>query len=169
VNAPDTLNPASGQGCNVSATFNALGSRTLSLSVVDNISDQFGRTISETGSTSESLNVSLLAPGSYISATNPENLDNVQGPFNGKFLSFLVGSFPTVIQLTGEVIGFSGTTSVWTVTDSSGKTISIGTGLTVNWTVPTFDTYTITMTTKDSGGHVVGTATMQALVELTPR
>jgi hypothetical protein len=169
VNAPDTLSPASGQGCNVSATFNALGSRTLSLSVVDNITDQFGRTISETGSTSESLNVSLLAPGSYISATNPANLDNLQGPFNGKFLSFLVGSFPTVIQLTGEVIGFSGTTSAWTFTDSSGKTTSIGKGLTVNWTVPTFDTYTITMTTTDSGGHVVGTASMQALVELTPR
>lgn len=169
VNAPDTLNPVSGQGCNVSATFNALGSRTLSLSVVDNITDQFGRTISETGSASESLNVAALAPGTYISATNPVNLDNVQGPFNGKFLSFLVGHFPTVIQLTGEVIGSSGTTSAWSVTDSSGTTTPIGKGLTVNWTVPTFDTYTITMTTTDSGGHVVGTATMQALVQLIPR
>jgi hypothetical protein len=170
VNAPDTLNPPSGKGCNVSATFNIPGPRTLTLSAVDNIVDEFGRTISETGSQSESITVKALPPGPHISATNPVSLGILQPPFEGQTLSFELNSkFPPVIQITGVVSGFSGTTSAWTMTDSSGTTTPIGTGLTVNWPVPPLGTYTITMNTTDSSGHLVGTAAMGVNLSLTIR
>ena len=108
-------------------------------------------------------------PGAYIIATSPLNLDNTPPPYNGKTLSFLEGAFPAVIQLTGEVIGITGTTNTWTATNSSGTTATIGTGLSVSWSIPTSDLYTVTMTSTVSGGRVVGTATMFADVALRPR
>lgn len=173
VSPKEPMTPPSGLGCNVSIVFNTKGTHTLSLKAVANFLNPFG-TIQETGFASESVTVTDLPPGTYITGTNPVDLDGLTPPFNGKTLSFQVGRFPAVIQLTGEEIDapclrictLGGTTNTWTVTDSSGNTISLGTGLNVNWTVPTNGLYSVTLTTTNSSFGVVGTATMIADVEL---
>jgi hypothetical protein len=162
VSSPDVV---TGQGCNQFVTFNSSGSRTLSLVVTYNAVDSFGRTISETGSASESVTVTPLPPGSYIVQTNPAPAGNPQAPFNGQFLSVFLPGFPGTIQLGGQVIGSSGTTTTWTAkNNSTGTTTTIGTGLSVNWNVTAPDTYTITMNTSDGS-----TASMQVGVGLIPR
>jgi hypothetical protein len=112
-----------------------------------------------------------LPAGVNIVATNPVNSDNIQPlTLNNQFLNFLVGSFPTTIQLVGEVVDFPQAAVIWTATDSSGNTTAIGVGNTVNWTVPSpGGFFTITMGASDSHFNPIGTATMTANVELTPR
>jgi len=180
-------------------TFGPAGTRTLTAAVVDNITDRFGRTIVDTGSATETIQVKQLQAGSYIIATTPAPIDNVcapsfgctelQPPFNGQSLTFQEFSFPASITLIGEVLPSIGTTTTtWTATDSSGTTTVIPppkcinplicaegglinsnpNQVSVNWSVARPDVYTITMTTKDSSGHVVGTATMTASVPKQP-
>jgi hypothetical protein len=167
VNAPDTLSPPSGQGCNVSAKFMSQGPRTLTLSAVDTITDQFGRTITETGSATETLNVTPLSlpPGVYIMTTIPAASLNPQPPLNGDILHFGTPLNPLPIQLSGAVVGLSGVSNIsWTAKGNNTPLVTIGTGLNVTWNAVS-DVYTVTMTATDSHGNVVGTpATMTAVV-----
>src|SRR5262249_39175386 len=101
------------------------------------ITDPFSRVFHQKGTATSPVNVVALPPGVNIVATNPVNSDNIQPlTLNNQFLNFLVGSFPTTIQLVGEVVDFPRTAVFWTATDSSGNTTVIGVGNTVNWTVP---------------------------------
>jgi hypothetical protein len=155
-------------GCPSTVTFNQVGQRSIQLNAFDVFPDQFGRLITDSGSASESVNVSALAPGAYIVATNPA-VDNPT-PYNGQTLN--IGFFtlgPGTVQLTGQVVGFTGTNSSWTATDSHGNTVSLGSGLSVNWTALTFDFYTVTMTTTDPSGRFIGNATMTVNLFSIPR
>jgi hypothetical protein len=158
-----------GPSCNNGkVNFASTGLRTLTLSAFYDFHNQFG-TIRETGSTSESITVTSLPAGSYIvqasvvSSSDP-NAVVVSPPPPLKSLIVVFDSGTTVIQLVGEVIGSTGTTSTWTATDSSGNSTDLGPGLSVTWKLTKFDNYSLTMTTKDSAGNTVGTATIPVMV-----
>jgi hypothetical protein len=169
VTAPDIV---TGQGCNQSVQFNSSGVRTLALQVTYNPPpDRFGRIIPETGPASQAVTVTALPPGSYIVQTNPVALGNPQPPFNAKVLVIELESLAIPIQLAGQVIGLTGTTTTtWTAQlGPNGTPSTIGTGLNVTWNLSAFGNYIVTMTTTDNNGNVVGTATMTANVQQIPQ
>ncbi len=187
--------PPSPQGCEAQATFGNLGPRTLAVNAVNTVTDLFGRQFTATASASEALDVANLPPGDYITATSPTQppvcspvfgCTILQPPFNGQTLTIPESIFPASIVITGEVIPSAGTTTTWTATDSSGTTTTITNPpckppaciiflggdpdqVSVNWSVPKADVYTITMKTTDSGGRVAGTASMTVNVPGPPK
>jgi hypothetical protein len=184
----DTLT-SSGKGCSVSANFGNLGPRTLTLNVVLNILDQFGRTITETGSASESLTVANLPPGTYITALGCDDAFTctISVPavptLNGHSATALVDHFPAGIAISGEVVPSNAGATEFTATDSHGNIVPLSSchtricppplfgnpGIGVDWVVQFPDAYSLTATTKDSGGNVIGTASMLVTVQLNPR
>ena len=184
--------PPSPQGCAALASFGNLGPRTLTVQAVNTVPDQFGRQLSQNASASQAIDVSNLPPGDYITGTNPAQQPVCsalfgctipQPPFNNQTLVIQVPTFPASISLSGEVIPSLGTNTVWTATDSSGSKITIPppTCFTIclvggnpdendaSWSVQKPDIYTVAMTTTDSSGHVVGTASMMVNVQGPPR
>jgi hypothetical protein len=167
VNPPDTLNPPSGRGCNVTVTFAdpspaPTASRTLRLNASFPFVNQFG-TIQTSGSASESVNVSLLPPGPHIiSATSLMIRVPPPSPLDGKEFA-IVSCGLTPIQLTGTVVGQSGTVS-WSAVNRFGGVFPVGTGLTPSWNITEFGIYTVTMT--DS---VAGSVSMSVVVDECPR
>jgi hypothetical protein len=171
----DQLSPPSGQGCNVSVVFAQPGptgsSRTLTLSASQTIYDQFRTPIVETGSASENLTVTPLAPGPHITGFRPSPIDYAPSvpaapPFENHTVIFQLVPLtaPLEIQLFGTVIGPTrGDVTDWTVTDSHGSTTDLGPGANVFWHVPAFDIYTIKMMTT------AGTVMMVANVQEVPR
>ena len=155
-----------GTGCTSSIEFAKTGPHTLSLAVAASFTDSFGRTISGTGTGTEAVSVSTLGPGTYIIDANPAPT-NVQAPFNNQTAQFGNGAG---IQFTGQYVGSAtGVNETWTMTDGSGKTVTMFSQLLPNnesqasWpgaALPTPGTYTVTMTTTDSTGKTLGSATM---------
>jgi len=155
-----------GTGCNASIQFANAGSHTLTLTVAASFRDSFGRTITGTGTGTEVVSVTTLAPGAYIIDANPA-LSNVQAPFNGQTLQFGDGSG---IQFTGEYVGSAAAVNeTWTMTNGAGKTVTMlsqslpNNQSLANWpgpAVPSPGTYTVTMTSTDSTGKTLGSATM---------
>jgi hypothetical protein len=182
--------PTSTQLCRgAQVPFGNLGPRTLTVNAVNTVTDRFGRQFTASASASKNIDVVNLPPGDYIMGTNPApeqvcapsfGCTIPQAPFTGQTLTILVPAFPAGIQISGEVIPSAGTTTTWTATDSSGKTTTIPPTIclpklcgslggdpdvvSVNWSVPKADVYTITMTTTNTSGKVVGNASMTANV-----
>jgi hypothetical protein len=157
VSPSDTLD-TSGGPCQVHATFNNVGPRSLSLTATATFKDQFGRMISESSpTTSETITVSPLAPGPHINSisTIPPFQASITvdspgspPPYDGDTFttcgeggnivtnaSCPVGiTFGTTlypIQLGGLVTGFSGPLCTdWTATPLGGTPSPIATGVT---------------------------------------
>ncbi len=130
-------------------TLTTPGARMLTLSVNELFNSAAGP-ILEQGSQPESLNVEPLPPGPHITQISlpsiPGSTITGQPPFdiqstppnppvnNPVMISVPLGAIPGQIQLVGAIVGTGGTDS-WSVTDSSGNTTPIGSGLAVAWTV----------------------------------
>lgn len=129
------------QGCSASAKFIKPGQRTLTVTATDVIPSTYGRTISETGSATITLNVTDPA-GVYILTTSPapefpcvSTPDSVSPPLgctpqpqtlNGTNITLQESSFPAIIGITGEVtLQIPNTTTTFTATDSSGNTVTL--------------------------------------------
>ncbi|HUA62889.1 MAG TPA: hypothetical protein VML19_29305 [Verrucomicrobiae bacterium] len=155
-----------GTGCTASIEFAKTGPHTLTLAIAASFTDSFGRTISGTGTGTEAVSVSTLAPGTYIIDANPAPT-NVQAPFNNQTAQFGNGAG---IQFTGEYVGpATGVNETWTMTNGAGQTVTMSSQLLPNnqsqasWpgaALPAPGTYTVTMTTTDSTGKSLGSATM---------
>jgi hypothetical protein len=155
-----------GSGCLAAIEFANPVPHTLTLSITTNFTDSFGRSISGTGTGTETVSVSTLAPGSYIIDANPAPT-NVQAPFNNLTLQMGNGSG---VQFTGEYVGSAASVNeTWTMTNGAGKTITLisqslpnneSQGIWPGAALPTPGTYTVTMTTTDSTGKTLGSATM---------
>jgi hypothetical protein len=160
---PDTLNPPDGQGCNVSVTFAdpspaVSAVRYVTLIVNYTFTNPYEK-IPTGGFAIKPVTVSSLPAGPYIFSTNPAARGNPAPPLNGQLLNFLVDFPIQPITLNGKIVGPGGTTT-WTATGTKSPATVIGTGLTVSWTPPYFDVYTISM--NDS---VAGSASMTVNVE----
>ena len=190
--------PPAPQGCIAQATFSGLGPRTLTVDAVNTVTDIFGRQFTGPASASKNIDVANLPPGDYFTGTNPAEqpvcapnfgCSVPQAPFNGQTLTIGPTFFPANIQIFGEVIPSAGTITTFTATDSNGTTTTLTPPRCINPLVcggigfggsdpdavsaigsfPHAGLYTITMTTKDSGGRVTATATMQINVVAPPR
>ncbi|HLK69535.1 MAG TPA: hypothetical protein VKU19_39165 [Bryobacteraceae bacterium] len=163
-------------GCAATINFQNAGPHTLTLTVTDPSTDQFGRTITETGSASSRLTVSALPKGAYIIAATPIT-GGSQPPFNNQTVNFTSTKGSNIMQLTGEFVGESTPVNItWTVSTSTSGTIltgSLGNGTATipstalannqsmaHWTVPGTGTFIIRMSAADSTGKSLGTATM---------
>ena len=171
----------SANGCQVSIQFNNVGAHTLTLRAVENITDQFGRTIAEAGSASRNLAVSSLQTGAFITGASPVP-SGKQAPFNNQTETFNIFSLPASIQLTGEFSGAAGPVNLtWTATDTTGHTVVISASpcaspvctviganqQTVTWKAPGQGSFTIKMVATDAAsGKQIGSATMIADVQL---
>jgi hypothetical protein len=159
-----------GTGCSGSIEFSKVGPHTLTLAIAASFKDSFGRTISGTGTGTEAVSVSTLGPGFYIIDANPAPT-GVQAPFNNQTLQFGNAVLP---QFTGEYVGSaSSVNETWTLTDGAGKIVTLISQPLPNnesqatWpgaALPTPGTYTVTMTTTDSSGKALGSATMTVQV-----
>jgi len=104
----------SGSNTTGTETFGPIGPRSLTVTMVDALTDRFGRTITDTGSASETIQVQQLQAGSYIIATNPAPINDVcapsfgctviQRPFNNQSVTLQLFSFPALVTSTGEVL-----------------------------------------------------------------
>jgi|GEM_PF-1723768 len=165
---PQTLNPASGQGCSVTATFTP-GQRTLKLSATACYTDQFGRTITEAGSATENVNVTSLSAGNYIISTNPYPSGNPTPPFNNQSLSIQILGNSGPIQLTGEIVPPNPNLCSFWYVSPPGATIGGG-GLNVTWTAVAGALYTIEFQADDChGNHIGNPAVMQVNVQTIPQ
>ncbi len=152
VTSPDTLDTSAGQ-CQVTATFHALGQRSLSLMAAATFTDQFGRPITESSpKISETVNVTQLPPGPYIwSVSTTGGIVVVEPPgspppYNGDtdsscgtgggqvvttascpvFITY-GGSSLFPVQLSGQVVGFTGNLCTnWVATPLNGTPSPIG-------------------------------------------
>jgi hypothetical protein len=159
-----------GSGCGATIKFANTGTHTLTLTAAGTFTDFFGRTITGSGTGAEAVSVSTLGPGIYIIDANPAPT-GVQAPFNNQTLEFGNAALP---QFTGEYVGpASSVNETWTMTDGAGKTVTLISQPLPNnesqatWpgpALPTPGTYTVTMTTTDSSGKALGSATMTVQV-----
>jgi hypothetical protein len=174
INPAEQLSPA---GCHATLKFDNPGTHTLKLSAVDNIADQFGRTISETGLVSRTFNVTTLPVGAYIVGILPAPASR-QPLLNNQSVTIAVPNFPAPLMVTGEYVDATGavvkTNTTWTATDSAHHTALIAAPpctapacttlpnnqVAVKFSAPAAGTYIVKMTATDNAGKVLGTTSM---------
>ncbi|HYM07627.1 MAG TPA: hypothetical protein VEU11_13800 [Terriglobales bacterium] len=170
----DVLDPANGQGCNVSATFAqpvapaTSSMRTVNLTVTYSPRDMngTGTVITETGSAPpENISVAMLPPGPYITFVNCLTAGAVsctnQVSTSGGASNITINTANAIdaLQFTGTVVGATGaTTTTWTAALlPSGMPVPLGPGTTITWNnggngfAQAAGTYLITMTTTQNG------------------
>jgi hypothetical protein len=136
------------------ATFTP-GTRPLTLSATANFTDQFGRTITETGSATEQLNVTALSAGNYIIGTNPLPAGNPPIPYNGQNLSIVISGNSGPIQLTGEIVPANPSLCSFWYVSPPGGTIGGG-GLNVTWMATAGALYVVQFQATDCHGNNIG-------------